>query len=807
MVRACISSFLLIAWGVAGIAQPSDHAAARALVVFAPDPGGQLNRRNAEDVLQRLSESDAQFQQPALRRTPPVAGQYFLPAGPTDISRFPPEHPRAKLDRTVVLAFSSEAAADAAVIELRLDSTVEYATRTTTGVAGFQSSPCSGNTTRGPSDPILGDVVEVVNPPAKTYAQTQMRLPQAHALSEGHTYIALVDNGIDSVHQDLIDFQGNTHVGGSYHPHLGFVQVKAPTQTGPFANPYEGFVVFGAGDEYLIPRTSIDPLSLQGCDDNNDWLYETQAAGHGTHVAGLAAANRNGLGIDGACPSCPLLIGKATLRTSCYARVDTENGITPYDTHTSPNSDNSHARAEVFDVLDTSGVYTFAAIGFAVDLGVQVINLSLGEPGLAGDFCASNASHPFCLVIDYADKRDVIFVSAAGNFRNSDLNFPANDPRVLGIGGVDANKSRWLVGSDPNCGSPSESDPDYGPSFAAPADRVYGTMYPDLNWNASACHEWNDGVRGDSYGYCTGTSMSSPLVAGTAALVRSANPLATKQHVEEALKASTGSSVYHSSLGYGVPQGDVAVKDMLGRVSGTQVRNRLTPLFGLQSTNVTDRVYTTKPQVALSFTFNVQWDYQPIGAVVLGYSFREHSSNQTLPTPRADFFVFTMADDTGLAGDLTPLFRMRKWPYAAPGYQPISMLALESELSSRHYDGFELEGVEGYIYKPCSPEPSCIPTGAMKILRGYHVNRSEYAVFPSSEASMYNFMGFATSTHKVLGYAYKNLNADGDQLIDGLELVIGTNRLAVDSDGDGSLDHVEYPLSGRPVCDPMISGC
>lgn len=54
----------------------------------------------------------------------------------------------------------------------------------------------------------------------------------------------------------------------------------------------------------------------------------------------------------------------------------------------------------------------------------------------------------------------------------------------------------------------------------------------------------------------------------------------------------------------------------------------------------------------------------------------------------------------------------------------------------------------------------------------------------------------------VLGYAYPNVDTDGDLLVDGMEYVISTNPLLLDSDGDGQSDGAEFPQAGAPVSDP-----
>jgi hypothetical protein len=58
----------------------------------------------------------------------------------------------------------------------------------------------------------------------------------------------------------------------------------------------------------------------------------------------------------------------------------------------------------------------------------------------------------------------------------------------------------------------------------------------------------------------------------------------------------------------------------------------------------------------------------------------------------------------------------------------------------------------------------------------------------------------------VLGYAYPNVDSDGDGLIDGFEYLLGTDPNQVDSDRDGVHDGVEYPQAGVPKSDPCSAG-
>lgn len=131
---------------------------------------------------------------------------------------------------------------------------------------------------------------------------------------------------------------------------------------------------------------------------------------------------------------------------------------------------------------------TFAvaqAIIAAADAGAQVLNISLGA--YSGSALLSSA-------IDYALARGVVITAAAGNDQAAQLTWPAADPRVVSVGAVDALEQQVLFS---NSGDQLKiAAPGYGVDTA-----------------------WLDGRRVS----ISGTSASSPLVAGAIAALMSEN--------------------------------------------------------------------------------------------------------------------------------------------------------------------------------------------------------------------------------------------------------------------------------------------
>lgn len=203
--------------------------------------------------------------------------------------------------------------------------------------------------------------------------------------------------------------------------------------------------------------------------------------GHGTHVAGIAAAaTNNGEGIAGV---------------------------------------SWGARLMPIKVLDSRGAGTYAelisGIRFAADNGAQIINMSLS---------GSDYSQALQDAIDDAYQRNVLLVAAAGNCAVGGGSCPAGNPpmypganaHVVSVAATDSASQRAYF-------STHNSMVD----VAAPGVSIYSTARQGS---------------GLSYAYMTGTSQATPHVAGLAALVWSVRPELTNAEVEAALEQTAWDS-------------------------------------------------------------------------------------------------------------------------------------------------------------------------------------------------------------------------------------------------------------------------
>ncbi len=137
-----------------------------------------------------------------------------------------------------------------------------------------------------------------------------------------------------------------------------------------------------------------------------------------------------------------------------------------------------------FDSNGSSDIFMLTkAIRYAVNNGAQVVNMSFGT--LTDSPSLRNA-------IDYAKSKNVILVASAGNNNTSVVQYPA---AYAGVMSVSATNVFDVKGSFSNYGSFVAVD--------APGVNII-SAYP-----------------GGLYSVVSGTSFSAPMVAGTAALVRS----------------------------------------------------------------------------------------------------------------------------------------------------------------------------------------------------------------------------------------------------------------------------------------------
>jgi hypothetical protein len=256
-------------------------------------------------------------------------------------------------------------------------------------------------------------------------------------------------------------------------------------------------------------------------EDLNVWttLGVAKPASHATHVAGLACAQANGIGLVGVAWGCPIVT----------------TGI-------KSGSD--------LDVLE-------AAISVVAQSDVKVINMSLGLR-LSTPRCATPAERDvlrteaqrnsiwFRRLFNGATGKNIVWTLSAGNNcqdiassawgQNGDL------PNVIVVGATNSDRS---LATFSNYGPGVEVAAPGGVDLEPPRNGTVGLwstwLYGDKSAADSAC--------GPDYHYCWdyGTSMSAPIVAGIADLIRSRNSNFTAAQVAGCIVGTASGSAIQSA--------------------------------------------------------------------------------------------------------------------------------------------------------------------------------------------------------------------------------------------------------------------
>lgn len=227
--------------------------------------------------------------------------------------------------------------------------------------------------------------------------------------------------------------------------------------------------------------------TFNGADNNKD---VEDVVGHGTHVAGIAAAmTNNGTGVAGVAPDCGILAVKVSSGKSSFP--------------------------------STAGIAN--GIIWAADHGADVINLSLGS---------SRQSRAITDAVKHAISKDVVVIAATGNDGRRTKSYPAATDGVIAVGST---TSRDGLSSFSNYGKHV--------SVAAPGSNILSTF--PLNDNL---------IKQKEYGSISGTSMATPFVTGLAALILSQHPNLDSQAVRQALESSAddkGDPGWDEKFGHG----------------------------------------------------------------------------------------------------------------------------------------------------------------------------------------------------------------------------------------------------------------
>lgn len=308
----------------------------------------------------------------------------------------------------------------------------------------------------------------------------QWMLPAVNA-AEAHTEatgagvtVAVIDTGVDATHPDL-----------------------------------EGHVVPGATvvENETTGKPELIPASVE--DTSDDWY------GHGSHVAGIVAADDDGNGVTGIAP---------------------EASIMPIDMYTE--------QVRMNDVKFWGMVA--AGIDYSVSQGADVINMSLG--GISSGIAPSDDTQKYldaletlCTAVDNATAAGTVVVASAGNsgsWGNPEMK-PGACPGAVTVAALAPSLDRTVWSSY-----------DASVDLAAPGEDV-------LSVDSTAAEN-----SPTPHLIASGTSMASPVVAGVAALVVEQHPGWDAQQVIDQLTSTAkdlGVTGRDPDTGFGIVDAAAAV--------------------------------------------------------------------------------------------------------------------------------------------------------------------------------------------------------------------------------------------------------
>ena len=371
----------------------------------------------------------------------------------------------------------------------------------------------------------VADVAEGSVPHYVECLQARVDGDWLEAAEENFEYVLLGSAPNDPLYQFQWNFK-QVNAEGAWEVSTGKDVVVAVIDTGVA-------VQADANRNIIAAKDLAGTKTVKGYDfvDNDPFAWDGH--GHGTHVAGtIAQTTGNKYGVAGLAYNAKIM----PLRVL-----------------------NSRGFGQVSDIAD--------AIRFSADNGAQVINMSLGGP---------LPSLVMKKAIDYAYKKGVTTVAAAGNAGKRAPSFPAAYDHVISVAATQFDKtttfySQWGKTVD----------------IAAPG----GNTRVDQNRDGrpdGVMQETLKDSRTDEHDFLLymGTSMASPHVAAGAALVI-AQGVTHPDKVEAVLQESADDSQksrfdekeYAERYGAGIMQADKAAKSAAGEQGG--LRLAMTFLLGL----------------------------------------------------------------------------------------------------------------------------------------------------------------------------------------------------------------------------------
>lgn len=322
--------------------------------------------------------------------------------------------------------------------------------------------------------------------------------------------VAVIDTGVDILHPQILRQTTGFQLGAAVSPDATPEKVKECDLWKKFRDCYqEREAAFASGlefedkceEKYIRKENDLDgngyPLDCFGWNMADETIYKNTSdqthfeeikvhgeylrgipyvyddVGHGTHVAGITGANKNGL-MNSPSGEVVQLIPVKMLKTAGPGSPGAnDQGV-----------DNEYVGTRLTDVAAMS-------IFYAIDSGAEVINMSLGWPHFVNGKLIIKA-------LQEARKKNVLIVAAAGNDSSDFPVFPCSFEGVI------------CVGASHFDGRPAHFS-NYGAAvdLFAPGHYIFSTI--------QSLERGVDFTSFEGYDFNSGTSMAAPFVAGALA--------------------------------------------------------------------------------------------------------------------------------------------------------------------------------------------------------------------------------------------------------------------------------------------------
>ncbi|MDU5082897.1 S8 family peptidase [Tissierella carlieri] len=294
---------------------------------------------------------------------------------------------------------------------------------------------------------------------------------------------------VNSPEVDYISFDSKVYT---------LLDIATPTMDAYFPHDkgYEGkgitvaVIDTGVAPHYDLTRPTNRIVGFKDMISGKEIPYDDN--GHGTHVAGIIAGN--GLSSNGKYMG---VAPKANIL-----------GIKALDQYGGGST--SDIIAAISYVVETKDKYN-----------TKIINISLGTP--ANNSCDKD---PLCKAVDMAVKAGLIVIAAAGNSgpKEGTILSPGISRNVITVGAVDDKRT-----IDP-------SDDTIAP-FSSRGPTIEGLMKPDIVAPGVNIKSLSN-TKLDSYASLSGTSMATPLVSGSVALLLNKHGNLSPQEIRDRITAS-----------------------------------------------------------------------------------------------------------------------------------------------------------------------------------------------------------------------------------------------------------------------------